>query len=160
MPPAGAAPSTARRHRAGLLLVGGTGALVLMGAVLQTFTGEFAKIGLVASPQRYVALDLLDPGVLPPRLGPGSSLAFGFQVDNATGRALSQPWQVALVTTKGAIEVIEAGTAHVGPGQVATVRVSVRVPSPARAASVEVIAPGAGVAPLSFHISASGAQQR
>jgi hypothetical protein len=132
------------------------GAILLVGAILQVAAGPLGRLGLTPSPQHYVALDFPDAAALPTSVDAGATLQFQFQVVNDTGRPLAQPWETAIVTRRGSTKVIDRGMSRIGLGRSATVTVSTIMPVSISTTTVEVIAPGTGIAPLEFHVTEFG----
>jgi hypothetical protein len=129
--------------------------ILVVGTVLQVAAQPLGKAGLIAVPQRFVALSFVRPTALPYRLAPGSPLRFDFEIANEAGAAITQAWEVTAVGSGGSTAVIEGGTERVGAGATATVDVSAFVPERLRLSAVDVSLPGRHLAPLEFHITAT-----
>jgi len=129
--------------------------ILVVGTVLQVAAQPLGKAGLVAVPQRFVAFSLVRPTALPYRLTAGSPLRFDFEIDNETGAAITQVWEITAVGSGGSTAVIEQGTERVGAGATRTVNVSAFVPERLRLSTVNISLPGRHLAPLEFHITAT-----
>lgn len=146
------APTRTLPHRWGALVV--ALALLVGGGVLIQAGGPILRdLGMVAGPQRYVALSLPDPTALPVQVEAGAPISFVFTISNSTAAVIRQPWIAELSGPGLPSQKMDHGSATVRPG--ATVTIPVRFPMPPflATATVRISAPGQDLAPLEFHVT-------
>jgi hypothetical protein len=153
-------PTRALPHRwvaplAALALLAGGGALIQAGGTV------LRNLGMVAVPQRYVALSLPDPTALPAQVQPGAPIAFDFAISNSTTAVLRQRWIADVSGTGLADQEIAHGSVTVSPGASVTIPVHFEMPDTSSAVTTRISAPGQNLAPLEFHVvPASGGGTR
>ncbi len=127
------------------VLVGGASLIQAGGTVLR-------GLGVLAVPQRYVALSLPDPAGLPAQAAPGTPVTFDFAISNATTAIIHQQWVVDVSGPGLAIAEMAHGTATVNPGMIVTTQVSAQMPATRSEVTMSVRALGRPLAPLEFHV--------
>jgi len=153
-------PTRALPHRwvaplVALALLAGGGALIQAGGTV------LRQFGMVAVPQRYVALSLAHPAGIPAQVEPGTPIAFDFVISNATGAVIHQRWIADVSGTGLADQEIAHGSATVSPGAEVTVPVHFAMPDTSATVTTRISAPGQNLAPLEFHVApASGGGTR
>ena len=123
------------------------------GAVIQAGNSVLRDLGMVAIPQRYVALSLSNPTALPVRVAPGTPIAFDFAISNSTTAAVNQRWVVDVSGTGLADQEIAHGSTRVSPGASVTIPVHSEMPDVHSEATFRISAPGRSLAPLEFHVA-------
>jgi len=146
------APTRALPHRWGALVVA-LAVLVGGGALIQAGGPVLRDLGMVAVPQRYVALSLPDPTALPVQVEPGAPISFIFAISNATGAVVRQPWIADLSGPGLAARTMAHGSVTVRPGASVTIPVRFGMPSFLSTATVRISAPGQDLGPLEFHVA-------
>ena len=127
--------------------------VVAAGALLQAFGTELRNLGVVAVPQRYVALSLPHPTSLPAQRGPGAPIAFDFAISNATATRIHQRWIVDVSGPGLPDQPIANGWARVKMGASVTIPVHLQMPDTHSEITVRISAPGRSLAPLEFHVA-------
>ena len=121
--------------------------------VLQFAGAVFERAGVVAAPDRYLALSLNDAAHLPTEGAPGSVVEFGFTISSTRVAVVEhQPWTVTTSDQIGPPLLAARGTATVGPGAHVTVPVHVVMPESTGIVTVAIGAPGQRMAPLQWRI--------
>ena len=148
----GPAPKQASPHR-WVALVVALALLVGGGALVQAGGTVLRQVGMVAVPQRYVALSVPNPTALPVHAKPGSSIAFTFAITNSTTQLVRQPWIVDVASSGLAGQEMAHGSAAVSPGASVTIPVGFQLPHTLSNVTVTISAPGQHLAPLEFHVT-------
>ena len=137
-----------------LTLVALLAGLMVIGIAIQAGGTLLRDAGVLATPQQYLALSLDNLTSLPSHSAPGDPVAFSFTISSTRTSTVDQKWTVVL-SSANTKQLVAQGTAKVGAGARVTVPVTFAMPQQASGAvTVYVGAPGGGMAPLHFHMTA------
>ena len=120
-------PTRAPPHRWGVLTLA-LAVLVVGGVLIQAGGPVLRHLGVVAAPQRFVALSLPDPAALPAQTVPGAPISFRFVISNSTAAVVRQPWMVGVSGPGLPAAQVTHGSATVHPGASVTIPVRVELP--------------------------------
>jgi hypothetical protein len=131
-------------------------------ALLVQFAGGVARsLGATAQPATFVALALNGAPTVTGKVAPNSEFPVAFTVINVGSASINQQWIVTLAAPGRAAKSVANGSVAVPGNGRATENVTVTMPAAPGTATIQIQAPGSGVAPLVLHVqvASTGGQQ-